>query len=34
MAQNIFVSAEAKVREAAEKGETTEPKETLVPRVR
>ena len=34
VAQNIFVAAEARVREAAEEGESTEPKEVLVPRVR
>jgi hypothetical protein len=34
MAQNIFVAAEASVREAAEKGETSEPAEVAIPRVR
>jgi hypothetical protein len=34
MAQNIFVAAEARVRETAEKGKTSEPAEVLSPRVR
>ncbi|MFO0999239.1 MAG: hypothetical protein U0936_02795 [Planctomycetaceae bacterium] len=34
MAQNIFVTAEARVREAEKNGEAVEPTEALVPRVR
>lgn len=34
MAQNIFVTAEARVREAAERGESSEPVEAVIPRVR
>ena len=34
MAQNIFVAAEARVREAAENGEASEPAEVFIPRVR